>query len=96
VRHGPALLGRLLAMSSRGHVGQIGERLERGGAVGDASPENPCSGRGALLRRTQAAALLHRRALDFLQALVGDEFRAARRSHTLDDWAMCCASPSPR
>jgi hypothetical protein len=30
----------------------------------------------------QAAALLQRRAFDFLKALVGDEFRAARRSHT--------------
>src|SRR5919198_48765 len=37
----------------------------------------------------QAAALLHRRALDFLQALVGDEFRAARRSHTLETTGRC-------
>jgi hypothetical protein len=32
----------------------------------------------------QVAALRHRRALDFLQVLVGDEFRAARRSHTIE------------
>jgi hypothetical protein len=37
----------------------------------------------------QAAALLHRRALDFLQALVGDEFRAARRSHTFETTGRC-------
>ena len=37
----------------------------------------------------RAAALLHRRALDFLQALVGDEFRAARRSHTLETTGRC-------
>jgi len=34
-------------------------------------------------------ALLHRRAVDFLQALVGDEFRAARRSHTLETTGRC-------
>src|SRR2546429_3942484 len=33
--------------------------------------------------------LLHRRAVDFLQALVGDEFRAARRSHTLETTGRC-------
>jgi hypothetical protein len=58
--------------------------------------------RGALLRRTPPAS---RRATPLtrprlLQALVGDEFRAARWSHTLETtgrcWAMCCASPSPR
>jgi hypothetical protein len=32
----------------------------------------------------RAAALRHRRALDFLQARVGDEFRADRRSHTFE------------
>ena len=37
----------------------------------------------------EAAALLHRPALDFLQALVGDEFRAARRSHTLETTGRC-------
>src|SRR5205823_13700682 len=34
-------------------------------------------------------ALLHRRAVDFLQALVGDEFRAARRSHTVETTGRC-------
>lgn len=34
-------------------------------------------------------ALLHRRVPDFLQALVGDEFRAARRSHTLETTGRC-------
>ena len=37
----------------------------------------------------QAAALLQRRALDFLEALVGDEFRAARRSHTFEATGRC-------
>src|SRR6266516_4071201 len=41
-------------------------------------------------------ALLHRRAVDFPQALVGDEFRPPGVSYFRDDWAMCCASPSPR
>src|SRR5438309_11684137 len=34
-------------------------------------------------------ALLHRRAAHFLQALVGDEFRAAARSHTLETTGRC-------
>jgi hypothetical protein len=37
----------------------------------------------------QAAVRLHRRALDFLQALVRDEFRAARRSHTYETTGRC-------
>jgi alkanesulfonate monooxygenase SsuD/methylene tetrahydromethanopterin reductase-like flavin-dependent oxidoreductase (luciferase family) len=37
----------------------------------------------------QATALLHRRALDYLQALVGDEFRAARRSHDFETTGRC-------
>ena len=41
-----------------------------------------------LLVDRRRGALLHRRAVDF-QALVGDEFRAARRSHTLERTGRC-------